>query len=146
MIRAELSMETNYLSDGFTKIDHDLRELMTCLNEVLEELGEEETRKRLPWLNGEENGSGGSRGLEQAYSIAFQLLNIVEANAAERTRRQREIHEGLVSGRGLWGDQLSRLQHRAVDRRPFGEDDGAAARGSTRLRTARRRTPACRGG
>lgn len=112
MIRTELSMETNYLSDGFAKIDHDLRELMTCLNEVLEELGEEETRKRLPWLNGEENGSGGSRGLEQAYSIAFQLLNIVEANAAERTRRQREIHEGLVSGRGLWGDQLSRLQQK----------------------------------
>ena len=112
MIRTVLSMETNYLSDGFAKIDHDLRELMTCLNEVLEELGEEETRKRLPWLNNGETGSGGSRGLEQAYSIAFQLLNIVEANAAERTRRQREIHEGLVSGRGLWGDQLSRLQQK----------------------------------
>ncbi|MEI6323489.1 MAG: hypothetical protein WCP60_10345 [bacterium] len=38
MIRTELSMETNYLSDGFAKIDHDLRELMTCLTEVLEEL------------------------------------------------------------------------------------------------------------
>jgi phosphoenolpyruvate carboxylase len=102
-------METNYLSDGFAKIDRDLRELMTCLNEVLEELGEEETRSRLPWINGEETGTGGARGLEQAYSIAFQLLNIVEANAAARTRRLREIHEGLSSERGLWGNQLSRL-------------------------------------
>lgn len=102
-------METNYLSDGFAKIDRDLRELMTCLNEVLEELGEEETRSRLPWINGEETGAGGARGLEQAYSIAFQLLNIVEANAAARTRRLREIHEGLASERGLWGNQLSRL-------------------------------------
>jgi phosphoenolpyruvate carboxylase len=102
-------METNYLSDGFAKIDRDLRELMTCLNEVLEELGEEETRSRLPWINGEETGTGGARGLEQAYSIAFQLLNIVEANAAARTRRLREIHEGLASERGLWGNQLSRL-------------------------------------
>ena len=110
MIRTELSMETNYLSDGFAKIDRDLRELMTCLNEVLEELGENETRSRLPWINGEETGSGGSRGLEQAYSIAFQLLNIVEANAAARTRRLREIHEGLASERGLWGNQLSRLK------------------------------------
>ena len=109
MIRTELSMETNYLSDGFAKIDRDLRELMTCLNEVLEELGEEETRSRLPWINGEETGTGGARGLEQAYSIAFQLLNIVEANAAARTRRLREIHEGLASERGLWGNQLSRL-------------------------------------
>ena len=102
-------MEPNYLTDGFSKIDHDLLELMTCLHEVLEELGEDETRKRLPWLNGEEAGSGGSRGLEQAYSIAFQLLNIVEANAAARTRRLREIHEGLASERGLWGNQLARL-------------------------------------
>ncbi|MFZ4386829.1 MAG: phosphoenolpyruvate carboxylase, partial [Chthoniobacterales bacterium] len=102
-------MEPNYLTDGFAKIDRDLRELMTCLQEVLDELGEEETRKRLPWINEEETGSGGSRGLEQAYSIAFQLLNIVEANASARTRRLREIHEGLASERGLWGNQLARL-------------------------------------
>ena len=102
-------MEPNYLTDGFAKIDRDLRELMTCLQEVLDELGEEETRKRLPWINEEETGSGGSRGLEQAYSIAFQLLNIVEANASARTRRLREINEGLASERGLWGNQLARL-------------------------------------
>jgi len=102
-------METNYLTEGFAKIDRDLRELMTCLKEVLGELGETETLERLPWLNGAETGSGTTRGLEQAYSIAFQLLNIVEANAAARTRRLREIHEGLASERGLWGDQLSRL-------------------------------------
>ncbi len=106
---SSIQMETNYLTDGFAKIDRDLRELMTCLNEVLEELGDNETRKRLPWIHGEETGSGGSRGLEQAYSIAFQLLNIVEANASARTRRLREIHEGLASERGLWGNQLSRL-------------------------------------
>lgn len=105
-------METNYLTDGFAKIDRDLRELMTCLKEVLEELGEEETRDRLPWLNGDETGSGGSRGLEQAYSIAFQLLNIVEENAAARTRRLKEIHDGLASQRGLWGNQLSRLKEK----------------------------------
>jgi phosphoenolpyruvate carboxylase len=104
-----MPMETNYLTEGFAKIDRDLKELMTCLREVLEELGEHETLERLPWLDGAEAESGGSRGLEQAYSIAFQLLNIVEANAAARTRRFREIHEGLASERGLWGNQLSRL-------------------------------------
>ena len=102
-------MEEKYITDGFVKIDRDLKELMTCLKEVLEELGENETLKRLPWVDGEETGSGGSRGLEQAYSIAFQLLNIVEANAAARTRRIKEINEGLVSTRGLWGNQLQRL-------------------------------------
>ena len=103
-------MEKHYLTDGFAKIDHDLRELMTCLKEVLEEIGEKEMISRLPWLNGEETGTGGARGLEQAYSIAFQLLNIVEANAAARTRRLKEIHEGLVSLRGFWGDHLNRLK------------------------------------
>jgi phosphoenolpyruvate carboxylase len=109
MMRLNYVMEKKYLTDGFAKIDHDLRELMTCLKEVLEELGEHETLERLPWLDGKEAGSGGSRGLEQAYSIAFQLLNIVEANAAARTRRLKEIHEGLASLRGFWGDQLARL-------------------------------------
>jgi phosphoenolpyruvate carboxylase len=102
-------MEENYIAEGFAKIDRDLRELMTCLQEVLTELGDVETCKRLPWLNGEESGTGGSRGLEQAYSIAFQLLNIVEENAAAHTRRQKEIHAGLASQRGLWGYQLQRL-------------------------------------
>lgn len=109
MIRLDFFMEQKYLTDGFAKIDHDLRELMTCLKEVLEELGETETIARLPWLNDEETGTGGVRGLEQAYSIAFQLLNIVEANAAARTRRLKEIHEGLASLRGFWGDHLKRL-------------------------------------
>ncbi len=102
-------MEEKYITDGFAKIDRDLKDLMTCLKEVLEELGETETLKRLPWVDGEETGSGGSRELEQAYSIAFQLLNIVEANAAARTRRIKEINDGLASNRGLWGNQLERL-------------------------------------
>ena len=102
-------MEEKYINDGFAKIDRDLKDLMNCLKEVLEELGETETLKRLPWVDGEETSSTGSRELEQAYSIAFQLLNIVEANAAARTRRIKEINEGLASTRGLWGHQLERL-------------------------------------
>ena len=107
-------MEKHYITDGFAKIDRDLRELMTCLKEVLEELGEKETLERLPWLDGKEAETGGSRGLEQAYSMAFQLLNIVEANTSARTRRLREIHEGLTSERGLWGNQLSRLVEKGL--------------------------------
>ena len=102
-------MEQQYINEGFAKIDQDLRELMTCLEELLDELGEKEVRDRLPWIHGGEPPKG-TRGLEQAYSIAFQLLNIVEANAASRTRRQKEIHQGLASQRGLWGDQLQRLR------------------------------------
>lgn len=110
MMRPPFPMEQHYISEGFEKIDRDLRELMTCLDEVLEELGETEIRENLPWIRAEETAQGGTRGIEQAYSIAFQLLNIVEANAAARTRRLKEIHQGIASQRGLWGHQLLRLR------------------------------------
>ncbi|MFI0347853.1 MAG: phosphoenolpyruvate carboxylase [Chthoniobacterales bacterium] len=105
----------DYILDGFNKIDRDLRHLMLCFREVLEELGENQIASCLPWL--EETSSfplpqllSGS-GLEQAYSIAFQLLNIVEANAAAKTRRLRESNSGLIAERGLWGEQLLRLKN-----------------------------------
>lgn len=107
-MRPSFTMEQKYISEGFAKIDQDLLELMTCLDELLEELGEKEVKNRLPWIR-EEAQIKGTKGLEQAYSIAFQLLNIVEANAADRTRRLKEIHHGLSSQRGLWGNQLERL-------------------------------------
>ncbi|MBX9742574.1 MAG: phosphoenolpyruvate carboxylase [Chthoniobacterales bacterium] len=108
-------MEPNYLIDGFQKIDRDLQFLISCFREVLNELGEKETAALLPWFYHHEEQppltlEKNFKGLEQAYSIAFQLLNIVEANAAERTRTLREIGSGLKAERGLWGNQLFRLQ------------------------------------
>lgn len=100
----------NYLLDGFQKIDRDLNFLMICFKEVLEEVGEHQVAATLPWLQKSTALVTPRKGLEQAYSIAFQLLNIVEANAAERTRRLREIDAGLTTERGLWGAQLLRLK------------------------------------
>ncbi|MCX6957545.1 MAG: phosphoenolpyruvate carboxylase [Verrucomicrobiae bacterium] len=116
----------NYLLEGFQKIDTDLQELMTCFREVLEELGQQKIAAQLPWTHPREGGdpvcllkqrhpregwNPGSLGIEQAYSVAFQLLNIVEANAAARTRRLREIGSGLTAERGLWGEQLLQLKN-----------------------------------
>jgi len=102
--------ESHYLLEGFKKIDQDLEFLMLCLQEVLCELGEEKMAAALPWIPGSSKCIALETGLEQAYSIAFQLLNIVEANAAENTRRHREIQSGLRAERGLWGSQLSALK------------------------------------
>jgi len=119
----------HYLLSGFQKIDTNLQELMACFREVLEELGQKKIAAHLPWSRpreGEdpayqsesspskthphEGETSAILGLEQAYSVAFQLLNIVEANAATQTRRLREIGSGLTAERGLWGEQLSRLK------------------------------------
>ncbi|MFZ4116497.1 MAG: phosphoenolpyruvate carboxylase [Chthoniobacterales bacterium] len=107
----ESQQEPNYLLDGFKKIDRDLHFLMLCFQEVLEELGEHGMAASLPWLKELKPSVAAQKGFEQAYSIAFQLLNIVEANAAEKTRRLREISSGLTSERGLWGAQLLRLKN-----------------------------------
>jgi len=130
-----------YLLEGFQKIDRDLHELMNCFREVLEELGQEKVAAHLPWTTPRGQARDQSRsllqkvpvcysiecngvapnvinygtdplaGMEQAYSVAFQLLNIVEANAAARTRRLREINAGLTAERGLWGEQLLQLKN-----------------------------------
>jgi len=102
----------DYIASGFVKIDTDLDYLMGCLKEVLCELGEDNAAEFLPWQK-----SGKIHDvheppprIEQAYSIAFQLLNMVEENASAKTRRLREIEHGLSSEPGLWGQQLARLK------------------------------------
>jgi phosphoenolpyruvate carboxylase len=102
----------DYIVSGFAKIDADLGFLMDCLREVLCELGEEGAATFLPW---QANGSTHDihqppERIEQAYSIAFQLLNMVEENASTQTRRLREIEHGLKDEPGLWGQQLERLK------------------------------------
>ena len=87
----------DYIVSGFAKIDADLNYLMKCLKEVLVELGEHKAAEFLPWQEGGQahNIDDPPPRIEQAYSIAFQLLNMVEENASTQTRRLREIEHGL---------------------------------------------------
>ncbi len=96
-----------YIVLGFEKIGNDLDFLMGCLREVLVELGEEKVADRLPWIG---TVDGRVDGLEQAYSMAFQLLNMVEEGASSRTRRFREIESGPADEPGLWAQELGRLK------------------------------------
>lgn len=101
---------------GFDKIDEDLSFLMSALGDVLHSLGRENLAHHLPWnegipahpsLCGEmplPDGTG------QGFSIAFQLLNLVEENAAGFFRAQREATRGLTAERGLWAATLQKLK------------------------------------
>jgi phosphoenolpyruvate carboxylase len=97
---------TNYIQQGFEKISTDLDFLMGCLEEVLRELGAEHVADRLPW-----NGTlqEACQGFEQAASIAFQLLNMVEENTSTTTRLLREAEGGGSAEPGLWPSQLQAL-------------------------------------
>ena len=112
MIPPGLKTTADYIVSGFAKIDADLNYLMKCLKEVLVELGETKAAQFLPWQEGGEahDINEPPPRIEQAYSIAFQLLNMVEENASTQTRRLREIEHGLADEPGLWGQQLAQLK------------------------------------
>lgn len=97
---------TQYIAQGFEKISNDLDFLMGCLEEVLRELGENAVADRLPWVGSKQVGC---EGFEQATSIAFQLLNMVEENTAARTRHLREIESGGEAEPGLWRSRFAEL-------------------------------------
>ena len=112
----------DYVGIGFEKIDHDLQFLIECLGEVLEELGLSELAAHLPWFGKSDSLLTAVEALPihlgLVYSIAFQLLNMVEENAAAYIRTLREASEGLTAERGLWGESLKRLTASGV-----GEDE-----------------------
>jgi phosphoenolpyruvate carboxylase len=99
------------------KLERDLAFLMGCFREVLEEAGERSLATHLPW-NGEKQPApteiSGER-LSQAHSIAFQLLSIVEQNAAIQQQRQTEREQGLSAMQALWGQSLQQLLERRID-------------------------------
>jgi phosphoenolpyruvate carboxylase len=94
-----------------TKARHDLSFLMHCFREVLEELGEHDLAQHLPWLGpAPADGLALPERTAQTYSIAFQLLNMAEENAAAQHRRHMEARHGMAFETGLWGQTLQRLK------------------------------------
>src|SRR5260221_5378196 len=112
-------MKPDYLARGFEKIHEDLSFLMHCFREVLEELGEEDLAKRLPWISNVTISDRPNPRLSQAYSVAFQLLNMVEENVAAQVRRLRGSAFGLASEPGLWGHPLEKRQKTSLSAGPI---------------------------
>ena len=96
-----MNSTSQYIKAGFEKIDRDLALLVGCLRDVLVEIGEVGAAAALPW-QGAAPVLSPDRGIEQAFSIAFQLLNMVEESAAARTRRLRECAGDDAGEPGSW--------------------------------------------
>jgi phosphoenolpyruvate carboxylase len=82
--------------------------------EPREELGEHQLAKSLPWINQAKIDLAPNPRLCQAYSIAFQLLNMVEENVAAQVRRARESDTGLAGEPGLWAHHLRQLRESSI--------------------------------
>lgn len=100
----------DYIALGFEQIDRDLGFLMECLREVLADLGHAELAAHLPWTAGARADETLPPQLGLVYAVAFQLLNMVEEQAAASMRALREESEGVAAERGLWGDEFVRLK------------------------------------
>jgi phosphoenolpyruvate carboxylase len=105
---------SDYLQEGFSQLDRDLHFLIECFAEVLRELGHSDLAEWLPWHDASTPPGAPPPRLSQALSIAFQLLNMVEENAAADVRRAREREENLQAEQGLWAHQLERLKQRGA--------------------------------
>jgi phosphoenolpyruvate carboxylase len=105
--------------DDLRKAERDFHFLLDCFREVLTELGERESLAVL--AGGSTANSPFNERVAQAYSIAFQLLNMAEENAAAQTRRTVETENGLATEVGLWGNTLKHLKSLGVSSRTIAE-------------------------
>jgi phosphoenolpyruvate carboxylase len=123
-----------YREKGFQLIQSRLGYLMDRFRETLVRLGENELAESLPWKNipTEETQSGSlasnlgsessrqthiqdSEKLGQTFSIAFQLLNLVEEWASEEIRELRESDAGLESEPDLWAHQIRSMKSKGLN-------------------------------
>ncbi|MCA6074990.1 phosphoenolpyruvate carboxylase [Fulvivirga sedimenti] len=93
---------------GLEKINTDFQYLVSLFREMLTSIGEPGLAEALPF--GDQRGSHingpSDEKLKQAIGICFELLNLVEENAATQYRRKTETQFGIASTRGSWGETL----------------------------------------
>ena len=92
----------------------DLFFLLTALREVLEENGDLDIAKEIPWINMESKIDQFFAGEHlQLYSLIFQLINMVEINGAVQNRRRQEsVNLSAVSG--LWTSNIKELHANGI--------------------------------
>ncbi|MBN8591245.1 MAG: phosphoenolpyruvate carboxylase [Anaerolineae bacterium] len=115
---------TSSKTSDFNKVDDDIQFLIQCFREVLTETGDSTLAAALPW--GEQPPSLTEEiaplRLTQAYSIAFQLLNIVEENAVVQYRRYLEKEDAVNRISGLWSQNLSLLKQHGLSDQQIAEE------------------------
>jgi phosphoenolpyruvate carboxylase len=94
------------------KWEEDFHFLLGCFRATLSAIGEGDLADLLDSVfcaAPEPNGPLPPRAA-QAFSMAFQLLNMAEENTGNQIRRRREIERGPASEPGTWPFQLQRLK------------------------------------
>ncbi len=106
------------MSQNFEKISRDYRKIMELFIEVLQDLGELKIASTLQQLINKEAidpiAPSDKEKQIQALSISFQLLNLVEQNAAVQFRRNKINQEGLAAIRGSWSETFAHWKQKGL--------------------------------
>jgi phosphoenolpyruvate carboxylase len=106
------------MSQNFDRISKDYRNVMDLFLEVLFDLGESSIQNTLQKVINKEPiatiATADQEKLIQALSITFQLLNLVEQNAAVQFRRSKINQEGPAAIRGSWSETLTHWQQKGL--------------------------------
>jgi len=94
------------------KIRNDLDFLHRCFVTMLRESNEDDVAELINKGDFQATDSGK---ISKAFSLYFQLITIVEENAAVQLRRKLENEHGLHRISGLWGRTLKDLKESGVD-------------------------------
>lgn len=110
--------------EGLQKIRADYSYLMSIFKEMLNSLGEREladlvSPENMPFTGNYANIE--DKKLAQAIGMSFELLNLVEENAATQFRRKTETQYGLESTRGSWGETLKNWKETGVNEQDIAE-------------------------
>ncbi len=106
-------------AEGFARIDTELDSLLSILRDVLLDLGEE--KLVAAFFEEHPDDAPLPPGAGQVFSLAFQLLNMVEEKVAAEFRLHREAAHGIAHERGLWGSHLAALSPSDSTMRALGE-------------------------
>ena len=94
----------------FDKWDHDLDLVTKCLRDVVQEILGPELAELVPWAGPEKKPVELPHRAVQIYSLAFQLLNMVEENTGNQARRFRSSRPDKASREGEWDGVLTFLK------------------------------------
>ena len=109
--------------EGLEKIKIDMKYLLSLFREMLISIGEEELARGLfidKMAVSEVKGHANEK-LVQALGICFELLNLVEENAATQYRRKAETQFGIESTRGSWGETLHQWKEEGANQEEIAE-------------------------
>lgn len=105
-------------AEGFQKIDKDLQASYRLFKRVLHDLNEDKVANMLFNIDENEFKLNGDQKNEsklvQALSIYFQIMNLVEENAAVQFRRKVENRLSAKNIRGSWAETFRKWQDRGL--------------------------------